>query len=27
VALAASRDPSISGGRYDAWKLAREGLG
>jgi NAD(P)-dependent dehydrogenase (short-subunit alcohol dehydrogenase family) len=27
VALAASRDPAISGGRYDAWRLAREGLG
>jgi NAD(P)-dependent dehydrogenase (short-subunit alcohol dehydrogenase family) len=26
VALAASRDPAISGGRYDAWKLAQEGL-
>jgi NAD(P)-dependent dehydrogenase (short-subunit alcohol dehydrogenase family) len=26
VALAASRDPAISGGRYDAWRLAREGL-
>jgi NAD(P)-dependent dehydrogenase (short-subunit alcohol dehydrogenase family) len=27
VALAASRDPAISGGRYDAWRLAQEGLG
>jgi NAD(P)-dependent dehydrogenase (short-subunit alcohol dehydrogenase family) len=26
VALAASRDQGISGGRYDAWRLAREGL-
>ena len=26
VALAASRDPAISGGRYDAWRLAQEGL-
>jgi NAD(P)-dependent dehydrogenase (short-subunit alcohol dehydrogenase family) len=26
VALAASRDPAISGRRYDAWKLAQEGL-
>jgi len=26
VALAESRDPAITGGRYDAWRLAREGL-
>jgi NAD(P)-dependent dehydrogenase (short-subunit alcohol dehydrogenase family) len=26
VALAESHDPGISGGRYDAWQLARDGL-